>query len=192
MGGDLVGYLASGLVLATFTARSMRTLRILAILSNVTFICYGIIDSIIPVLCLHTILLPLNITRLVQLLASGKRSRPGLWQICFHGWSADWPIQEDRRRVTSKTESQEEHARRPVVRLLRLFARWRERERHRRELATMAARDFGDIAVPPGLLREEQARWPWQAMSPGWAALSRDKCAPKTRDVYQPPIHGRR
>ena len=66
-----------------------------------------------------------------------------------------------------------------VVRFLRLLARWRERERHRRELATMSVRDFGDIAVPPGLIREEQARWPWQAINQGWAALSRDKCVPK-------------
>jgi uncharacterized protein YjiS (DUF1127 family) len=67
---------------------------------------------------------------------------------------------------------------RPVIRLLRLLARWRDRERQRRELATISARDFGDIAVPPGLIREEQARWPWQPMNPGWAALSRDKCVP--------------
>jgi uncharacterized protein YjiS (DUF1127 family) len=51
-------------------------------------------------------------------------------------------------------EAREEHASRPVVRLLGLLARWRERERHRRELATMAPRDFGDIAIPPGLIRE--------------------------------------
>ena len=51
---------------------------------------------------------------------------------------------------------------RQVVRLLSLLVRWRERERHRRELTTMSVRDFGDIAVPPGLIREEQARWPWQ------------------------------
>ena len=72
MGPDLVGYVASGLVLLTFTAKSMLTLRILAILSNFAFICYGIIDSIVPVLCLHAILLPLNITRLAQLLAGAS------------------------------------------------------------------------------------------------------------------------
>lgn len=70
MGPDLVGYVASGLVLLTFTAKSMLTLRILAILSNFAFIFYGIVDSIVPVLCLHAILLPLNIIRLAQLLAS--------------------------------------------------------------------------------------------------------------------------
>lgn len=77
------------------------------------------------------------------------------------------------------TEGQEERMPRQVARLLRLLVRWRERERHRRELTTMSVRDFGDIAVPPGLMREEQARWPWQAMSSGWTALSRDKCVPK-------------
>ena len=54
------------------------------------------------------------------------------------------------------TEGQEERMPRQVVRLLRLLVRWRERERHRRELTTMSVRDFGDIAVPPGLIREEQ------------------------------------
>ena len=50
MGPDLVGYVASGLVLLTFTPKSMLTLRILAILNNCEFLCYGIIDFIIPVL----------------------------------------------------------------------------------------------------------------------------------------------
>jgi uncharacterized protein YjiS (DUF1127 family) len=44
---------------------------------------------------------------------------------------------------------------RAVVRLLSLLATWREREGHRRELAKMSIRDFGDIAVPPSLIREE-------------------------------------
>jgi hypothetical protein len=87
MGSDLVGYLASGLVLLTFTAKSMLALRILGILSNFAFISYGIIDAITPVLCLHAILLPLNIVRLAQILASGAapanrlsgRVPPGEW-----------------------------------------------------------------------------------------------------------------
>ena len=89
MDPDLIGYLASGLVLLTFTAKNMLTLRILAILSNFAFICYGIIDSIIPVLCLHLILLPLNVTRLAQLLpycerpASEFLAHPLTWL----GWS---------------------------------------------------------------------------------------------------------
>jgi uncharacterized protein YjiS (DUF1127 family) len=53
------------------------------------------------------------------------------------------------------TEGQEEHIPRPAVSFLRLLATWRERERHRRELSRMSVRDFGDIAVPPSLIREE-------------------------------------
>ena len=130
------------------------------------------------------ILLPVNITRFFQLLGHGKSSRPGLWQIRSRGVSADWLIEEDHLGVSSKTEGKEEHARRPVARLLHLLSRWRERERLRRELATMAARDFGDVAVPTGLIREELARWPWQTMSPRWAALSGNKCVLRNGDVY--------
>lgn len=64
---ECVGYVASGLVLLTFTTKSMRPLRSLAILSNLAFIAYGVLDDIIPVVALHLILLPLNIFRLMQL-----------------------------------------------------------------------------------------------------------------------------
>ena len=59
-----------------------------------------------------------------------------------------------------------------VAAALRQIARWRERERERRELAMMSIRDFGDLAVPPGLVREELRRWPWQAWGQGWNALA--------------------
>ena len=55
---------------------------------------------------------------------------------------------------------------------LRQIAKWRERERERCELAMMSTRDFGDLAVPPGLVREELRRRPWQAWSQGWNALA--------------------
>jgi uncharacterized protein YjiS (DUF1127 family) len=51
------------------------------------------------------------------------------------------------------------------------LVRWRERERHRRELATMRACDFGDLAVPPGLIEDEKRRWPWQAWSAAWSGI---------------------
>ena len=54
------------------------------------------------------------------------------------------------------TEGQEERMPRQVVRLLRLLVRWRERERHRRELTTMSVRDFGDIAVPVSFARNKR------------------------------------
>jgi CRP/FNR family cyclic AMP-dependent transcriptional regulator len=64
---DTVGYLAAGLVLATFCMRSMGTLRMVAIASNLAFIAYGYVGSLAPGLLLHVLLLPVNIYRLLQL-----------------------------------------------------------------------------------------------------------------------------
>ena len=61
----IIGYLASGLVLATFWANDLRHLRILAILSNIAFISYGTLVWLPPVLGLHLLLLPLNAVRLM-------------------------------------------------------------------------------------------------------------------------------
>lgn len=66
-GTDLLGYLASVAVLATFTMNAMVWLRLLAILSNVLFIGYGASAHLLPVLGLHVILLPLNVLRLLQI-----------------------------------------------------------------------------------------------------------------------------
>ena len=67
MGTQLVGYLASSLVLSTFLTTDMRFLRLVAILSNIAFLTYGALTGIAPVICLHSMLLPLNIFRLLQL-----------------------------------------------------------------------------------------------------------------------------
>jgi hypothetical protein len=64
---DLLGYLASAAVLATFTMNAMVWLRLLAILSNVLFIAYGTLAHLPPVLGLHAVLLPLNVLRLLQM-----------------------------------------------------------------------------------------------------------------------------
>ncbi len=65
--GDIIGYLASALVLATFSMRSMRPLRMMAIASNIAFIAYAVIGSMPPILILHSILLPMNVMRLSQM-----------------------------------------------------------------------------------------------------------------------------
>ena len=53
--GDIIGYLASALVLATFSMRSMRPLRMMAIASNIAFIAYAVIGSMPPILILHSL-----------------------------------------------------------------------------------------------------------------------------------------
>jgi CRP-like cAMP-binding protein len=64
---DMIGWVASAAVLATFCMNTMMPLRILAIISNVLFCAFGALAHIFPVLILHAILLPVNIVRLVQI-----------------------------------------------------------------------------------------------------------------------------
>ncbi|MFN0304247.1 MAG: hypothetical protein ACKVQU_28265 [Burkholderiales bacterium] len=66
-GIDIIGYIAASLVLATFCMRSIRTLRFVAIASNLAFIVYGYFGDLIPILVLHAVLLPMNIVRLLEL-----------------------------------------------------------------------------------------------------------------------------
>ena len=54
----------------------------------------------------------------------------------------------------------------------RVLHGWWERERQRRELSMMRARDFGDLAVPPSLVIEELRRWPWQKPNSQWGEVA--------------------
>jgi hypothetical protein len=69
---DLLGYSAAGLVLLTFLAQQLRTLRAIAIASNVLFIAYAIVAWLPPVLALHLLLLPINAWRLWQAVRAVK------------------------------------------------------------------------------------------------------------------------
>jgi len=73
---DALGYLAASLVLATFCAKSMVTLRLLAIASNAAFITYALATGLYPIVVLHTVMLPLNLLRLRQVLRSSVRLSP--------------------------------------------------------------------------------------------------------------------
>jgi hypothetical protein len=68
---DLLGYAASCAVLVTFLMRSMASLRMVAILSNVLFAAFGYAEHIYPVLFLHALLLPINLWGLLAI------SQPG-------------------------------------------------------------------------------------------------------------------
>lgn len=67
---DAMGYFAASLVLATFCAKRMVSLRALAIASNIAFIGYGLAAQLWPIATLHMIMLPLNAMRLREALAS--------------------------------------------------------------------------------------------------------------------------
>lgn len=64
---ELVGYVASALVVASFTMKNMLLLRYMALLSNFAFLTYGFLGELWPVFGLHIILLPLNVVRIHQL-----------------------------------------------------------------------------------------------------------------------------
>lgn len=63
---NTLGYAASCAVLASFLMRTMVSLRLVAILSNVLFATFGYVQHIYPVLFLHAILLPINLLRLMD------------------------------------------------------------------------------------------------------------------------------
>jgi ABC-type glycerol-3-phosphate transport system permease component len=66
----MIGFLASGLVVAAFFMRHMIPLRVLALCSNVAFLAYGLRFGLLPVWTLHVVLLPMNLYRLTQAMMS--------------------------------------------------------------------------------------------------------------------------
>lgn len=70
---EAAGYFASALVFATFCMKTMIPLRLAAIASNVAFIVYGFTGHIYPVFILHSVLLPMNIWRTIEMLRLVKR-----------------------------------------------------------------------------------------------------------------------
>ena len=82
----LLGYLASALVFAAFFMRSRARLRQIGIASNVAFILFGSFGHVIPVLVLHTSLLPLNIWRLWEI----NRTKKGIQNAIKGDLRMDW------------------------------------------------------------------------------------------------------
>ena len=59
-------------MLATFCMDTILPLRGLAIASNILFIVYGAAGQLYPVLLLHALLLPINISKIVQLIRKNR------------------------------------------------------------------------------------------------------------------------
>jgi hypothetical protein len=72
---ETIGYLASVLVFATFSMKTMMPLRLAAMASNVAFVIYGYVGGIVPIFILHVGLLPLNAWRLHQGMQLVRRVR---------------------------------------------------------------------------------------------------------------------
>jgi CRP/FNR family transcriptional regulator, cyclic AMP receptor protein len=95
---ELSGYLASALVFLTFYMKTMIPLRIIAILSNVAFMTYGLGGHLYPVLILHAILLPLNCLRLLQMRTLIQKVRAA----SQGELSMEWLVPMMRRRQCAK------------------------------------------------------------------------------------------
>ncbi|MBW7957507.1 MAG: cyclic nucleotide-binding domain-containing protein [Deltaproteobacteria bacterium] len=70
---DLIGYLAASLVFLSFYMKKMIPLRAVGASANVVFIIYASIAHVYPLLILHGLLFPLNITRMVQMMRLIKK-----------------------------------------------------------------------------------------------------------------------
>jgi CRP/FNR family transcriptional regulator, cyclic AMP receptor protein len=78
--GAFLGYLASALMLGTFGMRTMMPLRIIALGSNLLFIAYGVFEQFYIVIILNTVILPLNIWRLIEIMRLIKSVRSAVDQ----------------------------------------------------------------------------------------------------------------
>lgn len=62
-----LGTIAAGLTFATFLMKNMVPLRTVALASNLSFVAYGYVESLLPVVILHAVLFALNILRLLEI-----------------------------------------------------------------------------------------------------------------------------
>ena len=97
---ELIGYVAGGLVFCAFFMKTMIPLRVVAMFSNFAFMAYGFAGGIYPVLILHSILLPLNCIRLLQMRTLIKRVR----EASRGDPSMEWLIPLMSRRTLKKDE----------------------------------------------------------------------------------------
>jgi len=94
---DLLGYLAATLVFATFCMKTMPTLRIIAVVSNIVFLAYGVAADLMPVVVLHGALLPLNIARLADMRQAVRRAEEAAREPADGDFSWLLPFAKTRR-----------------------------------------------------------------------------------------------
>lgn len=74
--GDLIGWLAAALSLLTFSMRSMVALRLAALATNLCFVSYGLSSGLLPVIVLHSLLIPCNLYRLLEFVGQDAARQP--------------------------------------------------------------------------------------------------------------------
>ena len=63
---DAIGFLGTGLTIATYAMRSMVALRVAALMSNGAFLANGLLIASYPIVLMEVALLPLNAVRLYE------------------------------------------------------------------------------------------------------------------------------
>ncbi|HZD91022.1 MAG TPA: cyclic nucleotide-binding domain-containing protein [Pseudolabrys sp.] len=96
---QVIGYAAAGLGILMFAMQTMIPLRVTAIAHNLGQIAFGLLTGVYPMVIQHTILLPLNAYRLIEMLNLIKHVK-----FASSGHSIDWfkPFM-NRRRIGSGT-----------------------------------------------------------------------------------------
>ena len=75
---EAIGWIASALTVGAYAMNTMLPLRVLAVLSSVFFLIYGLLLSVWPLVAMDLVLLPINVYRLWQLLSLRKKVEVGL------------------------------------------------------------------------------------------------------------------
>lgn len=72
---QLLGFLAAFLMFSTFYMKNMIPLRIIGMASNIAFILFAFhsVPKVMPLVVLHSVLLPMNFFRLIQMLKLIKK-----------------------------------------------------------------------------------------------------------------------
>lgn len=73
--GDIVGWTAASLMVATFSCQNPLWMRRLAVCTNLAFIGYACLAALAPVFALHVLLLPINLWRCWQCMRRHGRTR---------------------------------------------------------------------------------------------------------------------
>src|SRR5262245_31694337 len=81
---DVIGYVASTLVLTAFGMKKIIPLRVVAMCSNLAFIIYGLGLGLTPVWFLHAALLPMNAWRLVETLGVAQAAGARVLRLAAH------------------------------------------------------------------------------------------------------------
>ena len=125
---NLLGYIASASVFATFCMSAMVPLRAVAILSNVLFAAFGALAHVYPVLVLHAVLLPVNVGRLFQ----ATTPYDGIFARGACAGAILPPGLEPQQNWRGAR---------------RYFVEWRRRVRSRRDLRGLGDRDLWDMRL---------------------------------------------